>query len=78
MAFHHPPPLILTVFQYVQLILAGNYQDIDLNPATNQIKTNDWLACRKMVCNNPHKLLETCRQIFDKFEKDPYLDDRVA
>lgn len=76
--FHHPPPAVLAVLQNAQLILAGNYEDIELNPATNQVKSSSWEACRKMACRNSVKFLQACREIFDRFEKDSYLDDRIA
>lgn len=30
-----------------------------------------------MVCKNPMKFLQVCQAIFDKFETDSYLDDRI-
>lgn len=76
--YHHPPPPVLATLQNAQLILAGNFNDIELNPATNRVKSNSWEACRKMTCMNPMKFLQACREIFDKFTTDSYLDDRIA
>lgn len=41
--------------QAVQLLLAGNYDRIEMNPSSNQIASNDWKAVRKMVNPYPHE-----------------------
>lgn len=40
--------------QAVQLLLAGNYDKIAMNPSTNQIASNDWKAIRIMVNHYPY------------------------
>jgi hypothetical protein len=72
--FHNPPPVILTVLQYVQIILAGNYHEIEVNPATKQAIKNDWSSCRKMVGKDTCSFLKACVFIFDLFQDDKYLD----
>lgn len=67
----------MTVLQSVQIILAGNLAEIDMNPATNEPKANEWNSCRKMIQRQPHAFLKACKKIFDKFETDPYLDVKV-
>lgn len=76
-SFHHPLQVVLAVLQTVQIVLAGNFGEIEMNPATNEPKSNEWLACRKMACISSSAFLKTCQLMFDKFESDSYLDVRV-
>ena len=72
-SFHHPPPAVLSVLQCIELILAGNFAEIEMNTAKNEPKANDWNACKKMACKDPSSFLKACSEIFDKFGKDPFL-----
>jgi len=73
MSYHQPPKALLAVLQSIQLILSGSFPEIEMNPATNEPKANDWYACRKMACKDPLSFLRACCEIFDKFGKDSFL-----
>lgn len=52
---------MLTVFQYVQIVITGNFQSIEVNPATNEPKADDWEACCKMLFKQqPCYFLKVC------------------
>lgn len=63
-AISNPPSILLTIFQFVQLLLTGFYADIDVNPSNNKAKSDDWRSCLKMACKNSHQFLEACIDLF--------------
>lgn len=64
--------------QVVQLLLAGNYDKIEMNPSTNQIASSEWKIIRNMVNHYPHDFKLACLTIFDKMESNTCMEDRVT
>lgn len=74
----HPSLEVNAIMQAVQLLLAGNFDKIEMDPSTNQIASNDWKSIRKMVIRYPHDFILACLVIFDKMEENTCMEDRVA